>query len=47
MKYLISLRSKNNNGVDIIKHYETKNTLFSSINHTVGESIVSLLSHKF
>ena len=41
---VIPLRGENNNVVGTIKLYEAKNTLFSSINRTLGEGIASLLS---
>lgn len=41
---VIPLRGENNTVVGTIKLYEAKNTLFSSINCTLGEGIASLLS---
>ncbi|WP_392561846.1 sensor histidine kinase [Orbus sturtevantii] len=41
---VIPLRGENNKVVGAIKLYEAKNTLFSSINRTLGEGIASLLS---
>ncbi|MCX8730382.1 sensor histidine kinase [Gilliamella sp. B2969] len=41
---VIPLRGENNTVVGTIKLYEAKNTLFSSINRTLGEGIASLLS---
>lgn len=41
---VIPLRGENNQVVGTIKLYEAKNTLFSSINRTLGEGIASLLS---
>lgn len=41
---VIPLRGENNNVIGTIKLYETKNTLFCSINRTLGEGIASLLS---
>ncbi|RKS85158.1 two-component system LytT family sensor kinase [Orbus hercynius] len=41
---VIPLRGENNTVVGTIKLYEVKNTLFSSINRTLGEGIASLLS---
>ncbi|OCG09096.1 histidine kinase [Gilliamella sp. wkB178] len=41
---VIPLRGENNTVVGAIKLYEAKNTLFSSINRTLGEGIASLLS---
>ncbi|OCG28330.1 histidine kinase [Gilliamella sp. wkB108] len=41
---VIPLRGENNTVVGSIKLYEAKNTLFSSINRTLGEGIASLLS---
>lgn len=41
---VIPLRGENNKVVGTIKLYEAKNTLFSSINRTLGEGIASLLS---
>lgn len=41
---VIPLRGENNKVVGTIKLYEAKNTLFSTINRTLGEGIASLLS---
>lgn len=41
---VIPLRGENSKVVGTIKLYEAKNTLFSSINRTLGEGIASLLS---
>lgn len=41
---VIPLRGENNKVIGTIKLYEAKNTLFSSINRTLGEGIASLLS---
>ncbi|WP_392551870.1 sensor histidine kinase [Orbus wheelerorum] len=41
---VIPLRGENNKVVGTIKLYEAKNTLFSSMNRTLGEGIASLLS---
>lgn len=41
---VIPLRGENKTVVGTIKIYEAKNTLFSSINRTLGEGIASLLS---
>lgn len=41
---VIPLRDENQHVIGTIKLYEAKNTLFSSINRTLGEGIASLLS---